>query len=256
MTAFHQSIHCHRKSTFISLLGAGADPKIKCSTWSIKETSIDMETTSLRLVAQQGDPDLFFTNHLLEYDLEIDAVDFYGITPFTFAMTEGNLHIANALLKRGADINKRTGVRGSKPEHQQSVLAKILQRDCILVVNRLKYLVSNLEDVDPGLARHGPAADFMVEESRSALHVLLGVNKGREDAAFRTCLDILLKAFPLPSQLDFLDNEGRTPLDIAASHGNETAVKALLFAGATEHKLDLPGSLCKQFQDFGLQGLS
>lgn len=92
----------------------------------------------------------------------------------------------------------------------------------------------------------------MVDESRSALHVLLSVNKGREDAAFRTCLNILLKAFPLPSELDFYDDEGRTPLDIAASNDNESAVKALLSAGATEQKLDTPGSRCKQFQDLDL----
>jgi len=243
MTALHQSIHCHRKSTFISLLDAGADPRIKCSTWSIKETNIDMETTSLHLVAQQGDPDLFFTNRLLEYDLEIDAADFYGITPFACAVIEGNLHIANALLERGADINKRTGVRGGKPEHQQTVLASILQRDCILVVNRLKYLVSDLEHVEPALARHGPAADFMVEDSRSALHVFLSVNAGREDAAFRTCLEVLLRAFSLPAQLNSHDDQGRTPLDIAASNDNGTAVKALLSAGATGHNLDLPLSL-------------
>ncbi|KAJ5756002.1 hypothetical protein N7533_005545 [Penicillium manginii] len=233
MTALHQSIHDHRKSIFISLLEAGADPRLKCSTWSIKKTKIDMQTTSLHLAAQQGDPDLFFTNRLLEYDLDIDAVDFYGITPFACAVTEGNLHIANALLKRGADINKKTGVQGGKLKHKQTVLARILTRDCALIANRLKYLVSGPDDTEIALARHGPPAEFMVEESRSALHEFLSVHQGREDAPFRTCLEILLKAFPLLSQLDYRDENHRTPLDIAVSHANSTAVSALLTAGAT-----------------------
>jgi ankyrin repeat protein len=73
----------------------------------------------------------------------------------------------------------------------------------------------------------------MVEESRSALHEFLSVHQGREDAPFRTCLEILLKAFPLLSQLDYRDENHRTPLDIAVSHANSTAVSALLTAGAT-----------------------
>ncbi|CAI7612993.1 unnamed protein product [Penicillium pancosmium] len=241
MAPLHQSIHDYRKSIFISLLDAGADPRLKCSTWSIKQTNIDMETTSLHLVAQQGDPDLFFTNRLLEYDLDIDAVDFYGITPFACAVAEGNLHIANALLKRGADINKRTGVRGGNPKHQKTVLARILTRDCTLVLNRLKYLVSDADDVEFALTRDGPPADFIVEESRSALHVFLSIHKGREDTPFRRCLEILLRAFPLPYQLDYRDEEHRTPLHIAASHGNSTSVSALLTAGATANVLDGEG---------------
>ncbi|KAJ5113288.1 hypothetical protein N7456_001822 [Penicillium angulare] len=241
MTALHHAIHTHRKSIFISLLNAGADPKLKCSTWSIKETNIDMETTSLHLVAQQGDPDLFFTTRLLEYDLEIDAADFYGITPFACAVIEGNLHIANALLKRGADINKRTGVRRGKPEHQKTTLARILTRDCTLVVNRLKYLISDPEDVEPALARHGPAADFMVGEIENALHLFLSTHKGREDTPFRTCLELLLKTFSQQSQMDSLNDEHKTPLHIAASYGNATAVAALLTAGATVNVLDGEG---------------
>ncbi|KAJ5281640.1 hypothetical protein N7478_007012 [Penicillium angulare] len=241
MTVLHQSIHTHRKSIFISLLDAGADPKLKCSTWSIKQTNIDMETTSLHLVAQQGDPDLFFTTRLLEYDLDIDAADFYGITPFTCAVIEGNLHIANALLNRGADINKRTGPRGGNPEHQQTTLARILTRDCTLVINRLKYLISGPKDVESALFRHGPAAEFMVRESGSALHVFLNAHKGREDSPFRTCLEVLLKAFSQQSQLDYQDDNHKTPLHIAASHGNAAAVAALLTAGATVNVLDGEG---------------
>ncbi|KAK5801078.1 hypothetical protein VI817_003290 [Penicillium citrinum] len=154
-----------------------------------------METTSLHLMVQQGDPDLFFTTRLSEYDLEIDATDFYGIALFACAVIEGNLHIANALLKRGADINKRTGVRGGKPEHRQTVLASILQRDCILVVNRLKYLVSDLEHVEPALARHGPAVEFMVDNSRSALHVFLSVNRAERMQHLEHASKYFLKRF-------------------------------------------------------------
>ncbi|KAL4783729.1 hypothetical protein BJX76DRAFT_357750 [Aspergillus varians] len=244
MTALHQSIHNHRKSIFVALLEAGADPKLRCSTMPLHISSastLDMKITSLHLVAQQGDPDLFFTSHLLTYDLDIDAPDFYGTTPLACAVIEGNLHIANMLLKHGADVNKRLGTAQSKPEDRRTLLAQILCRDCTLIVNRLKYLVSNPQDVDPALQRYGPPACFDVGESTSALHVFLRIHKGRQDAPFRTCLHILLEAFSLQSRLDYRDDQQQTPLHIAASHRNLIAVSALIGAGATKGLLDGEG---------------
>ncbi|KAL4868028.1 hypothetical protein BDV12DRAFT_197592 [Aspergillus spectabilis] len=241
MTALHQSIRDHRKSIFLALLDAGADPKLKCSTASIHLSDLEMSITSLHLVAQQGDPDLFFTTRLLTYDLEVDAPDFDGITPFACAVIEGNLHIANMLLQHGADINIKMGPRKSKPENRRTVLSLILSRDCTLAVNRLKYLVSNPQDVDPALQRHGPGASFEVGDSTTALHIFLSAHGNRQDVAFRTCLQILLKAFSLPSHLKYRDEKQRTPLHVAASHGNVVAVSALLNAGATRDVPDEEG---------------
>ncbi|KAL4965479.1 uncharacterized protein BDV14DRAFT_199883 [Aspergillus stella-maris] len=240
MTPLHQSIHDHTKSIFMALLEAGADPSRTCSIMSLHHATseINMRITSLHLVAQQGDPDLFFTNRLLHHGLEIDVPDPYGITPFATAVIEGNLHIANSFLEHGADINRHMGTAKSNPEDRRSILANILSRDCTLIVNRLKYLLCDPEDVDPALQRHGSPAAFEVGESISAFHVFLNAQKGRQDGPFRACLAILLRAFSAPWQLDYRDKKGRTPLHIAAMHGNTVAVSALKATGARSDVMD------------------
>ncbi|KAL4795825.1 hypothetical protein BDV19DRAFT_362137 [Aspergillus venezuelensis] len=243
MAPLHQSIHDHTKSIFVALLEEGADPRRTCSIMSLHHATsdINMGITSLHLVAQQGDPDLFFTTRLLQYDLEIDAPDFYGTTPFGTAVIEGNLHIANEFLEHGADINRRMGTAKSEPKNRRTVLANILGRDCTLMVNRLKYLLCDPEDVDATLQRYGPSAAFEVGESTSAFHVFLIAHQGRQDGPYRACLEIMLKAFPEQWQLDYQDDKGRKPLHIASMHGNSVAVSALNAAGARSDVVDNEG---------------
>ncbi|KAL4887266.1 hypothetical protein BJY04DRAFT_397 [Aspergillus karnatakaensis] len=138
------------------------------------------------------------------------------------------------------------GTATSKPESRRTVLAQILSRDCALALNRLKYLVSDPQDVSSALKRHGDGASFEVGELTSALHVFLRAHKNRQDTAYRGCLQVLLKAFHHSSQLDYKDEKQQTPLHIAVLYGNVFAVAALLSAGATR---DLEDGECRTPED-------
>jgi ankyrin repeat protein len=67
ITALHQPIKGGRKSICRALLAAGADPPATFSSWRLTGTDFEIKTTCLHFIAEQGDPDLFFTKRLLGY---------------------------------------------------------------------------------------------------------------------------------------------------------------------------------------------
>jgi hypothetical protein len=54
----------------------------------------------------QGDSELFFTKHLLGFELDLRRRDISGTRPFCLAVIEMHFLVASALLATGANISR------------------------------------------------------------------------------------------------------------------------------------------------------
>ncbi|KAH6892463.1 ankyrin repeat-containing domain protein [Thelonectria olida] len=258
MTALHQSVKDGRKSIFKALLASGADPSSRFNAFLQDVKGFENTMTCLHLVATQGDDDLFFSKRLLGYDLDIDAGDIYGTTPFALAVVESHFHVANALLEAGSDIDKLMSFRTASQGRGRTILERVLDQGAN-GLQRLQYLLSRERSADdaaqdktkPWLSRPGQPASLRFRHGSTALHYFLHINRGRTDsmfvACFRTILDAcgpsLLNDLARPTPRLDVDCKRVTPLHIVVENANPVAVRMLLHAGADQYVANEDGTL-------------
>ena len=241
-TALHQAIQDGRKSIFLALLEHGADLTTTYCNLLLHDKPEATKNTCLHLVVWQGDKTLFFTPKLLSYPSVvalIDSASGNGTTALSAAVETGHLHIANELLKQGADLNKLLIPPSAKGEdtlnsNHKTILGQLLRRGCDTILPQLKWILLPDE-----MDRPGPPASFKVSRTETAILFFLRQNKYSIDKDSVACLRVLLTAFNGKKHVNYVeedDEDGVTALHLAAGYGNAGAVQALLEAGADVSK--------------------
>lgn len=158
------------------------------------------------------------------------------------ATTTGRVHLVNAMLRAGADIDAATEL--PTDEEGGSMLATALF--VALSSNEHGSLMD--ERVALGLLEAGPDLSFSSDDGSMAIHCAA---KSGMSTALRKILDLA------PETIDVQDSEGSTPLMLAAATGQADAINALLERGANRELRDAKGRTAAQVaQEAGHQQAS
>ena len=200
-------------------------------------------TPLLMAVAGLGRGDL---SRRQERDFEqiIDSLLAAGADPNRGAMptlivatTTGRLHLVNAMLRAGADIDAATEL--PTDEEGGTMLATAL----FVALSSNEHGATSDESVGLALLEAGPDLSFMSDDGSMAVHCAA---KSGMSKALRKILDLA------PETIDVQDSEGSTPLMVAAATGRADAINALLERGANRELRDAKGRKATQVaQDAG-----
>lgn len=133
------------------------------------------------------------------------------------ATTTGRLHLVNAMLRAGADIDAKTEL--PTDEHDGSMLVTAL----FVALSLNADSPQADEHVALALLEAHPDLSFSSDDGSRAAHLAAR-------AGMTKSLQIISER--MPQIIDAQDNEGLTPLMCAVSHNRIDAVKALLHLGA------------------------
>jgi len=190
--------------------------------------------SSLHSATTQGE--LGLMRHLIRSGASVNVVDSQGYTPLMEAADTGQLDATALLLKKGADPTI-TNSYGTQALHiaaykgHSGIVEKLIQSG--QSVNQADYfgntpLIDALKSHDAAsvkaLLRAGANPNVAAQRGLTAL--MLGVALGDNEL-----LDLLLQN-PHLKNIDAVDTEGRTALNLAVKNGNPAATERLLIAGA------------------------
>lgn len=190
---------------------------------------------SLHSATTQGQ--LGLMRHLIKSGASVNALDTYGYTPLMEAAKTGQSEAAALLLKKGADpaIANSYGTQAlhiAAYKGQSKIVERLIQSG--QSVNQTDYfgntpLIDALKSQDvatiKALVSAGANPNGAAQQGLTAL--MLGVAHG--DMAL---LDLLLQN-PQLNNIDAVDADGRTALNLTIRNGNLAATERLLKAGAT-----------------------
>lgn len=133
-----------------------------------------------------------------------------------FATMTGRLHLVNAILRAGADIDAVTELNldGKKNQHWTALTTS-------LSVDKPDY--DKDEQISLALLKAGPDLSFSFSNGSMAVHIAASRDKS---ISLSRILDLA------PEMLNAQDGKGRTPLMRAAANGQINAIKVLLERGA------------------------
>lgn len=185
--------------------------------------------TPLHFAAQNGFHEAVC--QLLAVPVQQDIANLDGHTPLHQAAGWGHSTVVRILLKHGCqpDCKDNDGetplhhaVRSSRPEAVQEMLAASLEPNAINLCGRtpLQYAVCNdYFDIARILLINGAAPDACSSDGRTALHYAIG---SRKCSHF---IDLLLAN---GARTDIKDHNGSTPLALAKTYQNKTAIGKLV----------------------------
>jgi ankyrin repeat protein len=139
-------------------------------------------------------------------------------SPLVLAAVSSRLHIVNAMIRAGADIDAATEL--PTDEHGGSLLATALYAALMPLVEG--YGVD--ERVSLAILEAGPDLQFRSDDGSMAIHCASQSGKAQ----------VLGKILDLaPDQIDVADHDGLTPLMFAAARGQTNSISLLLQRGAS-----------------------
>jgi ankyrin repeat protein len=148
------------------------------------------------------------------------------MSPLILATLAGRLHIVNALIRAGADVNLKADL--PTDEQDGTMLANAL----FVALSPNEHDSHVDERVGLALVRAGIDLSFTSDDGSLAVHCAAKVGMTK------TLREILERA---PKTIDAQDNEGSTPLMLAASNNRLEAIKVLLDRQANRQIRDAKG---------------
>lgn len=150
-----------------------------------------------------------------------------GLMPLLIiATTTGRLHLVNALIRAGADVNVTADL--PTDEHDGTMRANAL----VVALSSNEHDSHVDERVGLALVRAGTNLSFSIDDGSMAVHC------AAKAGIAKTLREILDRA---PETIDAQDNEGSTPLMLAAASDRIEAIKVLLERQADREIRDAKG---------------
>lgn len=183
--------------------------------------------TLLHLAVQEGQTNIL--EFLLSRGARLDIKDNNNYTPLHWAVMLGFKDIARMLISNGADVNDR-GLNSMTPLHDAAYNGH---------QEIAKMLIANGAKLDARDELGNTPLDLAVEKKQTGVLALLkplhmAVEKG-ETGEFEDAL----KKYPF--FIDARDENGRTPLHLAAAKGNKEILWMLINQGAGINTRDIDG---------------
>jgi ankyrin repeat protein len=196
------------------------------------ETKRDMGKTALHAAAMNGDTAIIAI--LLRAGANIEAEDDLNNRPLDYAVHDQKAAAAGHLLRAGAQFERRGGgglVFDAIENNDWQTLPVLLDweprsRDTSYLTNCLEYAVMHdAESIIGTLARRGADVNYRDSRGETLLHTAAELDNWR--TVWELCYLDTEKV-----NLDAQDNDGCTPLHLAAKRNHEDAVRWLLLKGA------------------------
>jgi ankyrin repeat protein len=153
------------------------------------------------------------------------------MSPLIIASTTGRLHLVNALIRAGADVNATADLPTA--EEDETMLANAL----FVALSQNEHEAHVDERIGLSLVRAGVDLSFTSDDGSIAAHCAA---KAGMTNTLREILDLA------PEAIDAQDNEGSTPLMLASSCNRIDAIKVLLERQADRNIRDVKGHTAKE----------
>ncbi|GKT47789.1 ankyrin-1 [Colletotrichum spaethianum] len=241
-TALRWAAHEGYKPIIKSLVHHGASVKVSgCNSWTL-----------LKWAAQEGQEDMI--KFLIKRRVDLDSTDTEGFTALRWAINYNRTMTAWLLLQARADVNKPDN-QGMQPLH--AVVKGCCGADSIKTsMNLLWLLLESKANVNAQAGNHGltPLHLAALGGASSAAWLLLenGADPRRLDSQNRTVLHCAIGSTDSEVcqmllrkdggyLINAVDQNGQTPLHIAAMAGSNAMVTLLLDNGADPKRVDSHG---------------
>jgi len=200
--------------------------------WLLAGTPVDAQGDDLISAAKNGD--LHLVNALLAKGANVNAKDEYDLTALIFASQNGHLDIVQLLLAKGAEVNAKAG-------NGATALIQASQEGHLDVVQELLDKGAEVNDRSNNgwTALILASQEGYLEVVRALLTKGAEVNAKSNDggtalyvASHNGHLDVALALLAKGAEVNAKDKGGRTALMAASQNGHFNIVQALLSQGA------------------------